>query len=200
MTRSESKFVKARITHFGDVRDTEASVQQKWLFIRPLCSLAEKNTITHQMLLFNHVVATIGNMRFKESSWRVNNNSTAIQCPQALQDLSQCGNRVSQQVRPLYSVHLIRNNKLCILYRNRSKIHPLVMNLRSSSKKKDRCIFKSCDISLKNMPTLHAVSLLYLCMHVVILQCFFLFHYCLWNNSKWCLSSFVSPSSCTLLS
>ena len=79
----------------------EASVQQKWLFMRPLCILAEKNTITYQMLPFNHVVATIGNMRFKESSWRVNNNSTAIQCPQALQDLSQCGNSVAASMPTL---------------------------------------------------------------------------------------------------
>ena len=33
------------------------------------------------------------------------------------------------------------------------------MNLSGSSKRVGGCIFESCDISLENMPTLHAVSL-----------------------------------------
>ena len=44
------KNVTARITHFGDARHTEASVQQKWPLMRPLCSFTE-NTITHLMSL-----------------------------------------------------------------------------------------------------------------------------------------------------
>ena len=60
-------------------------------------------------------------------------------------------------------------------------------------------IFESCDISLENTPTLHAVSLaLDICAcsdsAMPLLSCA-----CLCNNSKWCLPSFVSPSSCTVL-
>ena len=59
-------------------------------------------------------------------------------------------------------------------------------------------IFESCDISLENTPTTHAVSLaLVICAcsdsAMPLLSCA-----CLLNNSKWCLPSFVSPS-CTVL-
>ena len=60
-------------------------------------------------------------------------------------------------------------------------------------------IFESCDISLENMPTSHAVSValvIYTCSDsaMPLLSCAYL---C--NNSKLCLPSFVSPSSCTVL-
>ena len=58
---------------------------------------------------------------------------------------------------------------------------------------------ESCDISLQNMPTSHTVSLalfIYACCDsaILLLSCA-----CLCNNSKWCLPSFVSPSSYTVL-
>ena len=61
------------------------------------------------------------------------------------------------------------------------------------------CIFESCDISLENTPTSHAVSLvLVICTcsdsALPLLSCA-----CFTDNSKWCLPSFVSPSSCTVL-
>ena len=64
---------------------------------------------------------------------------------------------------------------------------------------KDGCIFESCDISLGNMPTSHAVSLalgMYSCSDSAMppLSCA-----CLCSNSKWCLPSFVNPSPCTVL-
>ena len=58
-------------------------------------------------------------------------------------------------------------------------------------------IFESCDISLENTPTSHAVSpalFMYSDSTMLILSCAWLY-----NNSKWCLPSIVSPSSCTLL-
>ena len=54
-------------------------------------------------------------------------------------------------------------------------------------------IFESGDISLENMPTV-SLALFYVGMHdpaMPLLSCARL----LCNNSKWCLSSFVSPSS-----
>ena len=65
------------------------------------------------------------------------------------------------------------------------------MNLRGGG-----CIF---EMSLQNMPTSRAVSLalfMYACCDsaMPLLSCA-----CLCNNSKWCLPSFVSPSSYTVL-
>ena len=58
-----------------------------------------------------------------------------------------------------------------------------------------RRIFENCDISLKNTPTSHAVSLA-----LVMFACMSLLPWiCVCNNSKWCLPSFVCPSSCTVL-
>ena len=60
-------------------------------------------------------------------------------------------------------------------------------------------IFESCDISFKNKPKSHAVSLaLVLCAcsdsAMPLLLCV-----CLHNNSKWCLPSFASPFFRTVL-
>ena len=69
-------------------------------------------------------------------------------------------------------------------YCNLSKIHPWVMNLSSSTKRRGGHIFESCDISLENTPTSHAVSLalvMYSCSDsaMPLLSCT-----CLCNNSK----------------
>ena len=48
-------------------------------------------------------------------------------------------------------------------------------------------IFESCYISLENMPILHAC----LCMHAVILQCFFVM--CLLTANGFCLHLLVPP-------
>ena len=61
------------------------------------------------------------------------------------------------------------------------------------------CIFEGCDISFKNRPTSHAVSLAlfrYACSGSAMLlwSCA-----CLRNNRKWCLASLVSPFFCTVL-
>ena len=66
-------------------------------------------------------------------------------------------------------------------------------------KRRSGRIFESCDISLDNTPTSHSVSLaLVICAccdsSMPLLSCT-----CLCNNSKWCLLSFVSPSSCTVV-
>ena len=56
-------------------------------------------------------------------------------------------------------------------------------------------IFESCDISLKKTPTPHIVSLVLFVWHAMpFLSC-----PGLCSNSKWCLPSFVSPSSHTML-
>jgi len=58
---------------------------------------------------------------------------------------------------------------------------------------------ESWDISLENMHTSLIVSLALFIYHAVILQHLFCMHLLIRNNSKWCLPSFVSCSSCTVL-
>ena len=55
-----------------------------------------------------------------------------------------------------------------------------------------------CDICTPHTRQVQLVQP-YLCRHAVILQCLFCHRACLCNNSKWCLPSFVSPSSYTVL-
>ena len=81
------------------------------------------------------------------------------------------------------------------MYRNRSKLCPWAINLRSSSKGGGGCIFE-----LEDTPASHTVSLtliMYACCHSAMPLLSFAY---LCNNSKWCLPSLaVTASSCTVL-
>ena len=61
---------------------------------------------------------------------------------------------MSNSVQFLGLYHTTRN----AAYHNLSKIRPWAVNLRSSPKEGDGCIFESCDVFLKNMSTSQAGS------------------------------------------
>ena len=61
------------------------------------------------------------------------------------------------------------------------------------------CIFESCNISLENTPTSHTASLTQLMYTCCDFAMPLLSSACLCNNSKCCLASLVTPSSCTVL-
>ena len=62
-------------------------------------------------------------------------------------------------------------------------------------------IFGSCNIALENMPTsrMPCSDSEIPCTYLLIQYASFLSCTCLYNDSKWCLPSIVSPSSCTAL-
>ena len=74
-------------------------------------------------------------------------------------------------------------------------ISPWVMNLSDSSKERDGSIFKSCDISLKNTPTSHAVGLglfMYPCSDSAMPLCHALA--CAVTENGVCLLNLLVPS------
>ena len=95
----------AWITHFGDARDPEANVQQNWLTTHETTVQSCRGEHNHPPdVTANQVVATIGKMRM-----RAREGSTTI--PQiyseALQDLSQCGNKSIVAAKHVHLIFLV---------------------------------------------------------------------------------------------